>query len=56
MVLIKKLVLSLFSVVFLLIAVYVITIKFYPSFGGDLTSNQIEEFKEYENFKNDRFI
>ena len=45
----------LFSIVILLVAVYIITVELYPSFGGDLTAAQKDEFEQYQNFKNGQF-
>ena len=35
--------------------VYITTIKLYPSFGGDLTSNQKVQFEQFKNFENGQF-
>ena len=45
----------LFSTIVLLVGVYVVTVEIYPSFGGDLTAVQKEQFKQHKNFKNGQF-
>ena len=52
---IKKVLVFLFSTILLLIAVYIVTVELYPSFGGDLTAAQRVEFKQHKNFKNGQF-
>lgn len=41
----RKIMIFLFSIITLFIVVYVATVKLYPSFGGDLTSNQKDQRK-----------
>lgn len=36
--------------------IYILTVNYYPSFGGDLTDIQKEEFKKFNNFKDGKFI
>ena len=51
----KKIMIVLFSILTIIIVVYVITVKLYPSFGGDLTSNQKVQFEQFKNFENGKF-
>ena len=51
----KKIMIFLFTIITIFIVVYVTTIKLYPSFGGDLTSNQKVQFEQYKNFENGQF-
>jgi uncharacterized membrane protein SpoIIM required for sporulation len=51
----KKIMIFLFSIIIIFIVVYVITVKLYPSFGGDLTSNQKVQFEQFKNFENGKF-
>ena len=51
----KKIMIFLFSIITIFIVVYITTIKLYPSFGGDLTSNQKVQFEQFKNFENGQF-
>ena len=51
----KKIMIFLFLIITIFIVVYATTIKLYPSFGGDLTSNQKVQFEQYKNFENGQF-
>ena len=53
--LIKTIMLFIFSTTILLVAVYYLTVELYPSFGGDLTAAQKEQFKQHKNFKHGQF-
>ena len=51
----KKIMIFLFFNNHNFIVVYITTIKLYPSFGGDLTSNQKVQFEQFKNFENGQF-
>ena len=39
-----------------LLLIYLLVMRFVPAFGGDLTAEQKQQFKQQENFQNGKFV
>lgn len=52
----KKTMLILLICLLVLFLIYAITVRCYPSFGGDVTAMQKAQFEKLQNFKNGKFV